>query len=139
VPAKGLDLIPTRERVTNVLYYFPQLRWTWHPATHVVEDVKVLLGVLLMTTPAEFAHSYYTFRNGGSAANHLGRTVDSNFLGTELLAGLRTDFELWPDHLGLSLHVDQSYFLPGMALADPEGNLPDGVWKILTAAELHWR
>ena len=139
VPAKGLDLVSSQERVTNVLYYFPQARWTWEPATHYIEDVKVLLGALLLTTPARFTHSYYTFRNGGSAANHLGRSVDSNFLGTELLAGVRTTLEIWPEHLGLTLHLDQSYFLPGNALADPAGNLPDGVWKILTAAALHWR
>ena len=139
VPHKGLDLIPSQERVTNVLYYFPQLRWTWEPAAHQIEDVKVLLGGLLMTSPAEFSHSYYTFRNGGSAANHLGRSVDSNFLGTEFLAGIRATIFAWPEHIGLTLHLDQSYFLPGMALADPEGNLPDGVWKILTAAALHWR
>ncbi len=139
VPAKGLDLIPSQERATNVLYYFPQLRWTWSPATHHVEDIKVLLGGLLMTSPAEFAHSYYTFRNGGSAANHLGRSVDSNYLGTELLAGVRATVLAWPEHLGLTIHLDQSYFLPGKALADPEGNLPDAVWKILAAAALHWQ
>jgi hypothetical protein len=139
VPAKGLDLIPSQERVTNVLYYFPQLRWTWHPDTHYVEDVKVLLGGLLMTTPAEFAHSYYTFQNGGAAANHLGRTVDSNYLGTEFLAGVRATVFALPEHIGLTLHLDQAYFVPGMALANVDGDLPDGVWKILAAAALHWQ
>lgn len=139
VPAKGLDLIPSQERVTNVFYLFPQVRWTWHPATHYVEDLKLLFGGLVLTSPSGFAHSYYTFQNGGSAANHFGRSVDSNYLGTELLAGIRTTLYAWPDHVGLTLHLDQSYFMPGKALADTDGSLPDGVWKVLAAAALHWR
>ncbi len=139
VPAKGLDLVPSQGRVTNVLYAFPQLRWTWHPPTRWVEDVRLLAGGLLVMTPAELAHSYYTFRNGGSAANHLGADVRSRYLGTELLAGARVTLFAWPEHVALALHLDQSYFLPGKALADPEGELPDGVWKILAAAALHWR
>jgi hypothetical protein len=139
VPPKGLDLVPSQGRVTNALYYFPQLRYTWHPDSEFVEKLQGLMGGLVITTPAYFGHSYYTFRNGGLAANHLGRSTDSRYVGTELLAGLRFEVWPWPDHVGLSLKLDQSYFLPGAALADPDGKTPDPVWKVVGTAALHWR
>ena len=136
---KGLDLIPSQERVTNALYYFPQVRYSLSPASPFLEKVGVLVGALFLTTPTDFAHSYYTFENGGVAANHQGRPTDSSYLGTELLAGVRVKSWPWTDHLGFSFHLDQSYFLPGQALADAQGNAPDPVWKVIGTAALEWR
>ena len=138
-PPKGLDLIPSQERVTNSLYYFPQVRYNFSPASPFLEKVGVLVGALILTTPSDFAHSYYTFENGGVAANHQGRPTDSSYLGTELLAGFRVKSWPWSDHVGLSLNLDQSHVLPGQALADVDGNTPDPVWKVLGAAALEWR
>ncbi|MBM4373287.1 MAG: hypothetical protein FJ098_16645, partial [Deltaproteobacteria bacterium] len=125
---KGLDMVPTQGRVTNTFYFFPQLRWTlpWDMTAHV-EKVQVLLGGLVIMTPARLAHSYYSFENGGVPVNHLGRPTDSPYAGTEFLAGLRARLWVWPEHAGVDLRLDQSLFLPGDALRDPAGETIDPV------------
>jgi len=139
VPPKGVDMIPSQGRVTNTIYYLPQVRYALRGDWPVFKKLQVLAGGLVLTTPADFGHSYYSFKNGGTAANHLGRPTDSSYLGTELLAGLRLHLWPWTEHIGLVLHVDQSYFLPGGALADPDGGTPDPVWKLVSTASLHWQ
>jgi hypothetical protein len=139
VPPKGLDLVPSQGRATNTFYLLPNLRWTWNPSFPVLRKVQLLAGGLVLFSPAGPAHSYYTFRNGGTAANHLGGAVESSYLGTEFLAGLRIEVWPWKEHLGLAFKVDESYFLPGKALAAPGGSIPDGVWKIMASAALMWR
>ena len=137
---KGLDLVPTQGRVTNTFYVFPQLRWKapWNLGPHV-ETLQVLLGGLVITTPAKLAHPYYTFENGGVPTNHLGRETSSTYAGTELLAGIRANVWAWHDHIGFDLRLDQSYFIPGDALKDPAGDTIDPVWKLLASAALRWR
>ena len=137
---KGLDLVPTQGRVTNAFYIFPQLRWRapWNLGPHV-KKLQILLGGLVITTPAKLAHPYYTFENGGVPANHLGRQTSSTYVGTEVLAGIRANVWAWPDHVGFDLRVDQSYFIPGDALKDPSGATIDPVWKILASVALRWQ
>jgi hypothetical protein len=136
---KGLDLVPTQGRVTNAVYLLPQLRYSFRPRTRFVEKLQVMAGPLFIFTPARLSHGYYTFENGGVATNHLGRQTDSDYVGCELLAGLRAVFWPFPEHIGLAVRLDQSYFIPGDALADPDGEKPDGVWKIIAGASLLWR
>ncbi len=137
---KGLDLVPTQGRVTNTFYVFPQLRWKapWHLGPHV-EKLQVLLGGLVITTPAKLAHSYYTFENGGVPTNHLGAQTTSSYAGTEILAGVRANLWAWHEHIGFDVRVDQSYFIPGDALKGPGGDTIDPVWKILASVAMRWR
>jgi len=136
---KGLDLVPSQGRVTNAFYILPHVRYTLLPQTPYLEKVQLLAGALFLTTPARFMHSYYSFEKGGVAANHLGRETDSNYLGTEILAGLRLKIWPWPEHIGMSVRTDLGFFIPGMALADPAGNKPDNVWKVSLGTALHWQ
>lgn len=137
---KGLDLVPTQGRATNTFYIFPQLRWEapWHLGPHV-EKLQLLLGGLVITTPAKLAHSYYTFENGGVPTNHLGRQTSSSYAGTEILAGVRANLWAWHDHIGFDVRLDQSYFIPGDALKDPAGGTIEPVWKILASVALRWQ
>jgi len=139
VPPKGLDLIASQGRVTNTLYYFPQIRYTLAPGVVWMEKFKAMFGALLLSTASPLAHSYYTFRNGGVATNYFGRETDSSFLGTELLLSIQGDFWVWPEHVGLSVRAQGGAFLPGDALADLDGNTPDSVYKGLLTLALFWK
>ena len=137
---KGLDLVPTQGRVSNAFYIFPQLRWRapWNLGSHV-ENLQVLVGGLVITTPAMLSHSYYTYENGGVPTNHLGRETSSTYAGTEILAGIRANIWAWHEHIGFNVRLDQSYFIPGDALKDPSGATIDPVWKILASVSMLWQ
>jgi len=136
---KGLDLIPSKGRVTNSLYFMPQLRYKTPLGMKLDETLQLSLGAAVLTTPTKFAHAYYTFENGGTPTNHLGGRTNSNYLGTEILAGVL--FKFWPfkQHIGTKLGFQFAYFMPGSALEDATGEMPDAVWKIMTSATLQWQ
>ncbi len=138
-PPKGLDLIPTQGKVTNTVYFFPQIRYSLAPGVAWMEKFKTMFGALLLSTASPLAHSYYTFRNGGVATNYFGRETDSSYLGTELLLSIQGDFWVWPEHVGLSLRAQGGAFLPGDALANLDGTTPDSVYKGLLTLGLMWR
>lgn len=141
VAPKGLDLLASQGRVTNTVYLFPQVRWEPNclKKKGFLDSLRFMAAGLVLTTPSEFAHSYYSFENGGVPTNYLGRQTDSNYLGTELLAGVQGKLRLGMDRLGLVLRLEQSYFLPGKALEGPDGTLPDPVWKVLGTAAVVFR
>ncbi len=141
VPPKGLDMLPSQGRVTNSVYLFPQVRYEppFLRNRGSLSHMRLMLGGLMLMTPARFGHSYYTFQNGGVAANHLGAETTSNYLGTELLAGIQGRLRLGNDRFTLLLRGEQSYFLPGKALEGPDGNRPDPVFKVMGTAALEFR
>ena len=136
---KGIDLVPSQGRVTNTIYYLPQISYVPPLGLGLDERLRLMLGALVLTTPARFSHAYYTFENGGTPTNHLRARTKSSYLGTELLAGVH--FGLWPKqrHIALNLVLEHATFLPGEGLADGDGGLPDPVWKIIAGAELEWQ
>lgn len=136
---KGLDLIASKERVTNSIYYMPQLRYKAPLKLGLDEYLQLSFGAAVLTTPTKFAHAYYTFENGGTPTNYLRGRTSSNYLGTEILAGVL--FKIWPfkDHIGVKLNCQFAYFVPGAALEDANGDNIDPVWKIMTSAALEWQ
>ncbi len=138
-PAKGIDLVASQGRVTNSLYYFPQVRYFPDFGVPLLKGMGAMLGALVLTTPAYYSHPYYTFAHGGDAYNHFNAPTDSRYLGTELLAGLQLPFNPWGDHIRITLRGEGAYFLPGAALEDASGNLPDPVWKAVATAGLEWK
>ncbi|MBM4353875.1 MAG: hypothetical protein FJ109_08775 [Deltaproteobacteria bacterium] len=138
-PAKGIDLVASQGRVTNSLYYFPQVRYFPDFGIPLLKGMGAMLGALVLTTPAYYSHPYYTFAHGGDATNHFNVVTDSRYLGTELLAGLQLPFNPWGDHIRITLRGEGACFLPGAALEDASGNLPDPVWKAMGTAALEWK
>lgn len=138
-PVKGVGMAATQGKVTNAVYLMPTIRYTSKRCPKSTARVQALVGGLAIWSHEYLAQTWYTNDNGGVATNQFGRTTDSHLIGGEALAGLRVDFAPVGEHLGLALEVQHAWFLPGPALADPEGNLPDPVWKVLTAATVSWR
>jgi hypothetical protein len=139
IATKGVDLIPSQDRVTNALYYMPTIRYRppWHLGTD--GQLQFMLGGLVLTTPKKFAHAYYSFENGGVATNYLGAQTPSNYLGTEILVGVHCTVWPWKDHTALQFRLEQATFFPGSALEYPNGDLPDIAWKIMATTVLAWQ
>lgn len=136
---KGLDLIPTKGRVTNTIYYLPQIRYTPPLGGTLAESLQLAFAAAILTTPTRFSHPYYTFENGGTPTNHLRARTESNYLGTEILTALRFRFEPLVEHLGLKVGLEYAHFLPGAALSYPDGSKIDAVWKIMTTCGVEWQ
>jgi hypothetical protein len=129
---KGLELLPSDGAITNAIYVSPTVRYM----------SSVGLGVdlqgIFAWSDAPLADAWQTAKNGGFAANHLGATPDSSYLGTEVDVGLRYEHPI-ADRVWVKLLVQGGFFFPGGALDAPDGKPSmDTVSKVRAAVELGW-
>ena len=131
-PPKGLELLPSDGAITNAVYVSPTFSYT-SPIGLGID----LQGVFAWSD-APVSDAWQTAKNGGYAANHLGASPESSYLGTEVDVGLRYG-QLIADRVWVTILIQGGFFFPGGALDAPDGAAGmDAVSKVRAAVELGW-
>jgi hypothetical protein len=112
-PNEDLDRLPTRRSVSNTVAVFPRL-WT-----KLYHGVELYGGPLLAWGNVPLADPRNSRFNGGFPVNALGGSPTSQFLGTELDVGLRTQFLL--NGAEFNAGIEYGLFIPGPAFQNAKG------------------
>jgi hypothetical protein len=139
VPPKGIEGVASCGRVTNSLHAMPSIRWRTPLPGRPGDEIRILAGAAILGNAIPMAQAWYTFNGGGLAHNPYGARTRSRYIGTELLASVQARVQAVPEHLTFRVRLEGGVLLPGRALEDRNGHLPDPVWKMTTMASLDWR
>jgi hypothetical protein len=112
-PNEDLDRLPTRRSVSNTVAVFPRL-WT-----KLYHGVELYGGPLLAWGNVPLADPRNSRFNGGFPVNALGGSPTSQFLGTEIDVGLRTQFLL--NGAEFNAGIEYGLFIPGPAFQNAKG------------------
>lgn|GEM_PF-1058060 len=116
-PPSGIQYLPSRGRVTNVVFAHPKARWAF------AERFELWGGPLLAAAPSKMLDPLAARLVGGAPTNAFEAEVRSRYLATELDLGLRSQYEfrgVW-----VQAGVQGGVLFPGPALEDPDGSRED--------------
>lgn len=120
VPPNGTQYIPSRGRVTNVVYAHPKARYAF------AERFEVWGGPLFAASAVPWVDPYTTQLGGGTARNSVGGSTERQYLGTELDLGLRARYDF--KNLWMQAGLQGGVLLSGPSLRDDAGSGDRPIW-----------
>jgi hypothetical protein len=130
VPSPGVELLPSNGSISNAYYIF--LTQSLKP----VPRLTTALGLLYARAAGDSLDPYLTLR-AGENRNFLDRPARDKNLGWELDG--KVSYQIRPaSRFRPEVGVEGGVFFPGKALADPDGKIPDPIYKVRGRFNVNW-
>ena len=130
VPRNGTQYLPTKGRMTNVVYFQPKARYG------LLERAEIWGGPLVAFAPVPVIDPYDTTLGGGAPKNYVGGDGNRRYYGTELDAGVRVRHSY--RNLWLMAGVQAGVLFPGPAFRNARGDDLGTVWATFFRTEIRY-
>ncbi|RMG93333.1 MAG: hypothetical protein D6705_18970 [Deltaproteobacteria bacterium] len=130
VPQNGTQYLPTKGRMTNVVYFHPKARYG------LLERAEIWGGPLVAFAPVPIVDPYDTTLGGGTPKNYVGGDGNRRYYGTELDVGIRVRHSY--KNLWLMAGVQAGVLFPGAAFRNARGDDESTVWATFFRTEIRY-